>query len=291
MRTEHRAAAAANRSLMRPARDSARRAPWQHVLLALAWLFTAAPAHAWGPAGHRIVARLAERELAPATRTALAPLLAAAHANSLPDVATWADELRDERGQRRLWHATSALHFVNFAAPDCRYVAPRDCRDGRCVVAAIERYARVLGDRSQSRDERAEALRFVVHFVADVHQPLHAGYRSDRGGNRHQVRLDGRGTNLHAVWDTPVLASRGLGWRAYADELARAPLPHAGGTPAQWAEESCRATRDDAIYPPGHAVDDGYLARMRPLAERRVRLAAARLAALLEHAFATRGRR
>jgi hypothetical protein len=251
--------------------------------LLIAWLCAFIPslACAWGPAGHRIVAELADRQLTQAARAEVQHLLAVSHDRSLADVATWADDLRDERNQGALWRATSRLHFVNFATTGCRYEAMRDCPGGRCVVGAIETYARVLGDRSRPDAERAEALRFVVHFVADAHQPLHAGYRHDKGGNQFQLQLNGRGSNLHAVWDSPVLASRRLGWRRHAATLARTPLPRASGSPVQWAEESCRATRDDGIYPRGHRIDGTYLLQMRPLAEQRVRAAAARLADLL----------
>lgn len=250
------------------------------ALLALA--FVPERAHAWGPSGHRIVAQLAEQQLSSATLVQVRRLLASTGDRSLADVATWADDLRDDRSQRAVWRVTSTLHFVNFTSSACHYDPPRDCADGRCVVGAIETYARILGDPSRSERERAAALRFVVHFVADAHQPLHAGYRHDRGGNRYQVLLNGHGSNLHAIWDTPVLASRHLDWHAYAVELARTPLPVARGTPAQWAEESCRATRDDNFYPRDHRIDATYLARMRPLAEQRVREAAARLAELLD---------
>ncbi len=255
-------------------------------LLALA--FAPLHAHAWGPSGHRIVAQLAEQQLSPTTHAQVRRLLASTGDHSLADVATWADDLRDDPSQRALARATAPLHFVNFSSSTCRYDPPRDCPGGRCVVGAIESYARVLGDRSRPDWERAVALRFVVHFVADAHQPLHAGYRRDRGGNRYQVRWDGRGTNLHAIWDTPVLGSRHLGWRAQASELARSSRSTTRGTPAQWAEESCRATRDDGIYPRGHMIDAAYLTRMRPLAEQRVRDAAARLAELLDRELGRR---
>jgi hypothetical protein len=251
-------------------------------------LLLAAPAlaQAWGPAGHRIVATLAERELTPAARKSVGALLGASDARELADIADWADELRDDPRERELWRKTAPLHFVNFGDASCHYVARLDCAGGRCVVGAIERYARVLGDRSRSNADRAEALRFLVHFVADVHQPLHAGYRHDGGGNRRQVRIENRGTNLHSLWDTPVLQVRGESWRRHAARLARARLPSAHGDAPQWAEESCRATRDAGIYPHARRVDDAYLERMRPLAERRVREAAARLAALLNNALA-----
>jgi hypothetical protein len=242
-------------------------------------------AQAWGPAGHRIVATLAERELSPDARKGVRVLLGVSHDRELADVADWADALRDDPRQRALWRRTAPLHFVNFSDSDCRYVALLDCPGGRCVVGAIERYTRLLGDRSRGNAERAEALRFLVHFVADVHQPLHAGYRHDHGGNRYQVRIQGRGTNLHALWDTPVLQAYGDTWRRHVARLARTPLPTAHGNAIQWAEESCRSTRDAGIYPLAHRLDDTYVEHMRPLAERRVREAAARLAALLNSAL------
>ena len=254
------------------------------TLLATVILLCAWDAHAWGPAGHRMVAELAERRLAPAARADVHRLLHILRADSLADVATWADDLRRDPEQAARGRATAPLHFINFASADCRYDAARDCPGGRCVVAAISEHARVLGNRSRSDADRADALRMLVHFVADAHQPLHAGYRADRGGNRYQVQLDGKGSNLHSVWDSPVLASRGLGWRRHAAALARMQAPRGGGSPASWAEESCRMTRD--IYPEGHRVGQDYLDRLRPLAERRVREAGVRLAELLERSLA-----
>lgn len=271
---------------------SARRFRMLGHALRLLCLFACLPiqALAWGPAGHRIVAELAERQLSPAARAEAKRLLAVSHDHSLADIAPWADDLRHDPKQQDRARATAPLHFVNFSASTCRFDRARDCKGGRCVVAAIDHYAQVLRDRSRPPAERAEALRFLVHFVGDVHQPLHAGYRDDKGGNRYQVQLDGRGTNLHAVWDTPVLASRRLGWKKYAAQLAKAPRPAASGTPQQWAEQSCRATRDDGLYPHGHVVDAAYLKRMRPLAERRVREASARLAALLNRTLVAQRR-
>lgn len=237
------------------------------------------PGLAWGPAAHRMVGELASHKLTPAAQAEVRQLLGR---ETLADVAPWADELRGMKGRETLARATAKLHYVNFGDSSCQYVPRRDCPRGKCTVAAIERYAAILGDRKRPRAERAEALRFLVHFIGDIHQPLHAGYRPDRGGLKFQVRWQGRGSNLHRVWDSPVLASRRLGWQAHARELGRKPLPRANGTPAQWAEESCRITRDEGIYPRNRNLDAAYAKRMRPIAERRVREAAARLAELLE---------
>ncbi|MEO7934672.1 MAG: S1/P1 nuclease, partial [Dokdonella sp.] len=191
---------------------------------ALAWLaisITLLPsiASAWGPSGHRIVAKLAEHQLDMKTGREVRRLLGVLGAKSLTDIANWADEMRSDPSQRELSRATSRLHFVNFADSRCHYDPPKICANGQCVVAAINRYAAVLGDRSASDRSRAEALRYLVHFVGDAHQPLHASYRSDRGGNNYQVRLRGKGSNLHLIWDSKIIGSRHLSWQNYARKL------------------------------------------------------------------------
>lgn len=240
-------------------------------------------AWAWGPEGHRIVAELAQRHLSPAAEAQVERLLAPEHTKRLADIATWADDIQDDPSQQALWKATRALHYINFRDRQCDYQPPRDCPDGRCVVGGLEHYVAVLGDHSQSDAARRQALKFVVHFVGDVHQPLHAGYRDDKGGNTYQVQFQGKGSNLHRVWDSGMLRTRGLAWLDYARQLdARgpAPLPPASDSPyAAWAEESCRLSRD--IYPDGHTISPAYVAAELPLAERRLRQAGRRLAEVL----------
>jgi hypothetical protein len=240
-------------------------------------------AHAWGPDGHRIVAELAQRHLSPAAEAQVERLLGPEHTRRLADVATWADDIQDDPSQRALWKATRSLHYINFGDRDCDYQPPRDCREGRCVVEGLAHYVAVLGDRSQSEDARREALKFVVHFVGDVHQPLHAGYRPDKGGNTYQVQFRDQGSNLHRVWDSGMLRTRGLDWQTYAKRLdarGMVALPPVAGAPfAAWAEESCRLTRD--IYPDGHTVGAAYVGTQLPVAERRLRQAGRRLAQLL----------
>ncbi|MCX7515021.1 S1/P1 nuclease [Frateuria hangzhouensis] len=240
-------------------------------------------ARAWGPEGHRIVAELAQRHLSPAAEAQVERLLAPEHTRRLADIATWADDIQDDPAQKALWKATRRQHYINFRDRTCGYQPPRDCPDGRCVIGGLAHYAAVLADRSQSEAARREALKFVVHFVGDEHQPLHAGYRPDKGGNTFQVRFEGKGSNLHRVWDSGMLRTRALDWQDYAQRLdARGPvaLPPASDTPyVAWAQESCRLSRD--IYPDGHAIDAGYVEAELPLAERRLREAGRRLAELL----------
>lgn len=237
---------------------------------------------AWGPTGHRMVATLAERQIDQKAHADIQHLLGVLGASSLADIANWADEMRGDPAQRELSRSTSRLHYVNFSDSRCLYEPVKICVDGQCVVAAINHYAAVLGDRSATDTTRADALRYLVHFVGDAHQPLHAGYRPDRGGNNYQVRFNGKGSNLHAIWDSQILASRHLGWKEYARRLQRPPVSDNDQDPADWAEQSCRITRDDGIYPASRTIDKAYLDRMRPIVERQIRLAAKRLADLLD---------
>lgn len=265
------------------------RLPWQTkwrlvaaALAAVAALVPAPPAQAWGALGHHIVADLAAAQLTPQARATAQRLLAVRGARHLSQVANWADDLRDVDPD--LFRRTRRLHFVNFRAPDCVFTVPRDCPHGQCAVAAIAKYSALLADRSRSDAERAEALAFLVHLVADVHQPLHADYRPDHGGNDIQVRWDGQGTNLHRVWDSLMLDGTHRSAAAYARTLQAATTAVvAGGTPAAWAEESCRIDRDGGVYPAsrGSDIDGTYVARERPVAEMRLREAGVRLAMLL----------
>lgn len=259
----------------------------RRLAAALFSIFAFAPiAQAWGPLGHSVVAELAQRHLSPAAEAEVERLLALDHTKSLADIASWPDAIRNDPSQQALWKATRSLHYIDFRDPSCVYVPPRDCRDGKCVVEAIPHYVTILGDRSQPDAVRLQALKFVVHFVGDIHQPLHGGYRDDAGGNAYQVQFQGKGTNLHHVWDSGLLSTRGLGWKAYAQRLdaegpvvlppPRAPLDNAY---AQWAEESCQITH--GIYPASHKIDRAYVEAELPVADKRLREAGRRLAEIL----------
>lgn len=243
-------------------------------------LLLADSCQAWGGRGHRLIADLAERQLDPSTQLALQPLLRQAGASRLAELADWADQVREQADYR--W--TVPLHFVNFRRGYCHYEPQRYCRQGACVVAAVNRYAERLVEPGRNADERSEALKFLVHFVADLHQPLHAGWREDLGGNTHQLRFQGRGSNLHQIWDRELLASSGESYRDQLQRLAaspavRDPLP---ASSVAWAEESCRLLLQPGFYPSGRQLGAEYLERFRPLAEQRLLTAAARLAGLLE---------
>lgn len=274
--------------------NSRRRAPRRALghALRLALLLAAflpVAALAWGEQGHRIIGELAERQLSPAARAAVSDLLRDEDEPTLAGVSTWADSLRgDER-----WRHTTRWHFVNFPDLGCNYAAARDCPRGNCVIGAINAQARILADRRQPRQKRIEALKFVVHFVGDVHQPMHAGLGSDLGGNRRQLSFQRQGWNLHSVWDNLILRNQHPDWRAYADHLAGRPALPADPTrrsdnaARDWAIESCRIITEHSLYPPDgrSVINRAYLDERRPVAERRLREAADRLARVLDEAL------
>lgn len=255
----------------------------QTALLA-ALLIAAAPALAWGPDGHRIVATLAEAQLDDSSRPEVLRLLAISGDGNLADVSNWADDVREDPARRELSRQTARMHYVNFNDARCQFEAESICASGQCVVAAIDKFAGSLRDKSLSDAQRAEALRFLVHFVADAHQPLHAGYRPDKGGNTFQIRIDGKGGNLHSVWDSRIIASREISWQAYAQRLA-SEMPAIGdGDPRAWAEQSCRITRV-GVYPTSRNITPTYLADQLETVDQQLQRASARLAMLLNQSL------
>jgi len=232
-----------------------------------------------------VVARVAEARLTPAVRARARALLRGA---ALADVATWADDIREDRPETARWH------FVDIPVGAKSYRPSRDCqprRGGDCAIAAIAREQGALGDASASRARRAEALRFVVHLVADLHQPLHCADDHDHGGNDVAVTLLGRPTNLHAVWDSGLLAAGGHGETATARRVtawlaAHAAEPLAAGTTVDWALEAHRAAVEHAyVIPRSHRLGRAYVAANLPVVDGRLALAAARLAAVLNAAL------
>lgn len=247
------------------------------ALLISAPLLAPLPAQAWGFEGHRMIAGLAEQQLTPAAHAEVQRLLALEPGATMSSVATWADEIRSPVSGR--WH------YVNFPKGDCNYEPPRDCPDGACVIEALKTQTALLGSKAGDA-ERLVALKFVIHLVGDVHQPLHAGYGEDKGGNTVQMQAFGRGTNLHSLWDTGLLMNHEGGVPALRAELA--PQLQGVAKPeavdaAAWALESCHIVESKDFYPDSRQVGVEYRDAHEAVLEERLKLAAHRLAAVLNN--------
>ncbi|MGY0613239.1 MULTISPECIES: S1/P1 nuclease [unclassified Luteimonas] len=259
-------------------------------LLVLAGALFAGDALAWSAEGHRIVARIAEAGLTPAARAEVDRLLAAEPDPTLAGISTWADELRDTLPE--VAKRTAKWHYINFDGR-CGFEPPKDCPGNNCVVTQANLMFGVLANRGKDDAERTGALKWLVHLIGDLHQPMHASMRDDKGGNDYQVNLDGEGSNMHRIWDGTILKRRDLGAEAYAAELLQQPLPDdptlASDRPTlEWALESCRLVESGELYPAEgtHVIDEAFLDAQRPLAERRLREAGYRLAKMLNYALA-----
>ena len=264
---------------------------------------TTAGVHAWGAQGHRLVALLATARLTPIARSNVEWLLGP---ETLADVSSWADRYWEGNYQTYYWH------FLNIPPDATSYDRDRDCpRQPRlpvtssadrwrdCAVDRITYSATRLADVSLDRADRAIALKFLVHLVGDLHQPFHAlGVES--GGNGILVSVFGSETcgenatrtfacNLHGVWDSSLIAHRGLDDQHYLtlldeairrDRLDQRPM----GTPAEWAMESQKLAKV-ALLPQHGKVDEVYYRRERPVIETRLALGGVRLASLINESL------
>jgi hypothetical protein len=265
--------------------------------IALLLLVTFIPAQlfAWGPKGHAIVADIASSRLTPAARKNIQRLLGA---DSLASISSWADTVRKERDESYDWH------FVDIPKDASGFSQERDCfrpqdkhKDAatdhhNCVVDRIEMFRKVLGDENASSADRLEALKWVVHFVGDLHQPLHA-IDEARGGNDIKLPVFGSAKcgdydcNLHWTWDTLLLEHTGYSEEDYVGRLnqliAQKHLEkQATGTPVDWANESHLQARR-ILDPRPAAVDDAYYQANIDLVNEKLALAGLRLAALLNN--------
>ena len=146
------------------------------------------PVRAWGPTGHRVVGELAQRRLTPEARSELKKLEGG---RSLAQVANWADFVKSDSAYDRY----RPWHYVNMEKGK-DYHASKKSKDGD-LIRAILHFEDRLRDKALSSKDRKEALRFLIHFIGDLHQPLHVGYAKDRGGNGVRLRWFGDSTNLH----------------------------------------------------------------------------------------------
>lgn len=261
--------------------------------------------HAWGAQGHRLVALVAADRLTPVAKQNVAWLLGS---ETLADVASWADSITGDQVQTSYWH------YLNIPPDASGYDRDRDCpvqpgvekgsRGDRwrdCVVDRIAYWEERLGNPKLDHADRATALKFVVHFIGDLHQPFHA-LGVGRGANDIKVRVFGQSDcgndparpspcNLHSVWDSRLISRRNLDDTTYVARLKKL-IDDKGfgsqptGTPAQWAEQSFKLAKE-ALVADGTNIDEAYFERHIKVIEDRLALAGVRLAADLNRILAT----
>jgi len=241
------------------------------------------PAYGWGPEGHRLVARIAWEQLTPAARQRVTAILAPDQ--TMASIASWADDVRRSRPQTEPWH------YIDIPIDKPRLDMARDCPKNDCVLAKIADFRKALQDPSVSAGERREALMFLVHFIGDMHQPLHCADHRDRGGNSVRVDFFNRRSNLHSVWDSGLLGRMGSEdqlFPALSEESARHRKKWAKGTVEDWAEQAHKAAQKMVYGKLPKASGDSplqlgadYERLADPLVKLQIEKAGARLAAVL----------
>ncbi|HZG09319.1 MAG TPA: S1/P1 nuclease [Allosphingosinicella sp.] len=271
------------------------------------FLLLSSPAAAWWEYGHETVGRIGYEQASPRAQAAVRRLLA--HSRLLqtekcpartPEEASYWPDCIKTLGERFSYASPWHYQNVDICKP---FDLKAACRDGNCVSAQIERNLKLLADKALPTRERLMALAFLIHFVGDLHMPLHAGDKSDLGGNRFPVSygvIAGR-TNLHGTWDGWI-AERGIsdppgGWRGVLSSFAPAERnAMRGGTVEDWSRESWEVSREHAYGsvmadPCGPlpatrpVIDEATTQRLIPIARRQIARGGMRLARLLDEAL------
>ena len=195
------------------------------------------PAFGWGGEGHSLIARIAWVQLTPAVQERVSGILGPNV--TLQSIASWADTIRNQRRETGPWH------YIDIPTDKPHLDMARDCPKGDCVVAKLEYFEKVLKDSATPSVQRREALMFVVHFVGDMHQPLHCADDSDQGGNKVLVKFGDRGVdrpyNLHSLWDSGLLdkmPKEDVLFDEYSKDSEKHARKWAKGTVEDWAEQN-----------------------------------------------------
>lgn len=258
---------------------------WFCLWLGLSLVLSAAPAHAWSEPGHRAIGVIAERLLTKDAAKRVQELLAVDRSPSLGDVAGWADGQRASRPDTTSWHGVAIPYEAD------RFDAARDCPGDICLIPQLDRMWRLLASDKATPAQRAEALKWVVHLVGDLHQPLDVTDRRNGFGSGVMVRFFGVPTNLHAVWEGAIIGRMGTR-DPLAERLAAAITPDevkawSVGNLVAWAEEA-HALAQSVAYgklTPGLDLGQSYQAAAAPVVELQLKRAGVRLAVLLNSAF------
>ncbi|KAI4369003.1 hypothetical protein MLD38_017498 [Melastoma candidum] len=264
-------------------------------------------ARGWGYDGHYTVCKIAQSRLSKVASDAVVRLLPRQAGGDLASFCIWADRVKFR------YHWSSPLHYIDTPDQLCGYQYSRDCKDevgekGRCVAGAINNYTtQLLGHgSSRQRYNLTEALLFLSHFIGDIHQPLHVGFTTDRGGNTIDVHWYTRKQVLHHVWDDNIILTADERYydsdieglvsalqqnisRVWADQVKEWESCSSGEAPCPdtYATESVKAACNWAYkgVSEGDVLEDDYFLSRVPVVYQRLAQAGVRLAATLNRIF------
>lgn len=252
------------------------------IIAALVALGGTQLAMGWGQKGHDTIAAIAERHLTPATKAALDSLLDG------KSIVYWANWM-DNASHTPKYDYSKTWHYKNIDADQSYASAPKHSKGD--VVSALNREVAILGSPRESDAEKVLAVKMIVHFMGDLHQPMHLGHASDLGGNTVKVKFFKNEANLHSVWDSSLPeAAHKWSYTEWSDQLHRLPEAEEravmGGDFDSWAEETygiCRQVYEKT--PKGTVVSYDYIADWTPVVEQQFLKGGLRLADVLNQIF------
>ena len=253
--------------------------------LAISMLFASQHALAWGAMGHRVTGDIAEHYLSAQAKAQIHAILGV---ESLAEAATYPDDMRSS--PEEFWQKTAnPWHYVTLKQP--HHYHAEDAPQQGDAVTALSKFTATLKDANASKEDKQLALRFIVHIIGDLHQPLHVSdaARNDKGGNTIKLKYFGHDSNLHKVWDSEMLDGTDLsfselsGWlRKYIgkEELAA----WSSVSPQDWIRESSELR--EKSYPAADELSWDYSFQQMPVVKKRLQMGGVRIANYLNAVFA-----
>lgn len=211
--------------------------------LILALALCASNAFAWGPTGHRVVGDVAQNHLSPAVAYRVTEIL---KGMSMSRVSNWPDEIKSEPETHS---HTYNWHYTDWKDSDHDH---DESQSSGKLIGSLRDHIKVLNDASATDSAKAYALKFVIHLIGDLHQPLHVGNGLDQGGNKCKVTFHKKEMNLHALWDEGMIDFTNLSYTELSDYVsqgrtAEETATYAKGDLLDWAIESKELR--NKIYP------------------------------------------
>ncbi|MDN3583843.1 S1/P1 nuclease [Mucilaginibacter flavus] len=251
-------------------------------IIAVASIAVSAALISWGFKGHRAVATIAQKHLTSNTAYVVSAIL---KGQSMADVSTWADENRDN--STRPWHYLNLPLGLNHQ----QFVEVVSNQGGDNVYSALNKVETTLKDKASTPDQKNEALKYLIHLVGDAHQPMHVSRKEDKGGNTIQLQFDGKGTNLHSLWDSKLIDHEGLSEPEIAKQYDWANETQIkkwqADSPVEWLWESYQiSTELYADIKLGQTLNDEYYKKYIQTIHLRIDQAGIRLAGELNKLYA-----
>jgi len=263
----------------------------KHLIFVI--LLSTSPLFALGQTGHRITGAIAEKYLSNNAKIEIAKLIGE---QSLAEISTYVDEMRALKSNK-FWSKTSyPYHYVT--VPDGKSYLEVGAPSVGDAYTAINQYTKILKDNNATKSERSVALKFIVHLIGDLHQPLHVGNGFDKGGNDIEVSYFGRRAapsskwkyNLHSIWDSAMIDQKNLSYTEWTNWLSRKITTKQINdwnetNPLVWIKESYDIRQ--RLYPKDDKIDQEYVMQFLPVLKQRIQQAGVRIAAYLNEIYAT----